>query len=55
VNFTNILQVAFACADPESAKKKTENVTVFFALLGSAPLKAAHKMLMKLTPGFLSD
>jgi len=50
VNFINILRVAFACADPESSKK-TENLTVFFALLGSAPLKAACRALMKLTPG----
>jgi len=26
-------------------------MTVFFMLLGSARVKAAHKMLMKLTPG----
>jgi len=31
--------------------KKTDNLTVFFALLGSAPLKAACKTLMKLTAG----
>jgi hypothetical protein len=34
--------------DPESAKK-TVKLSVFFALLGSAHLKAAHRMLMKLT------
>jgi len=26
-------------------------INIFFALLGSALVKAAHKMLMKLTPG----
>jgi hypothetical protein len=32
------------------APKKTDNFTVFFALLGSAYIKTARKMLMKLTP-----
>jgi len=41
VNFTNILRAAFMHADPNSAKKK-----LFFALLGSACVKAAHNMLM---------
>jgi hypothetical protein len=36
--------------DPESAKK-FDNFTVFFALSGSAHVKAAHITLMKLTPG----
>ncbi len=31
--------------------EKTDNLTVFSSLLGSAPAKAAHKMLMKLTLG----
>jgi len=34
VNFINILRAAFVRPDPESAKK-TDNLTVFFALLGS--------------------
>jgi len=50
VNFIIILLAAFACADPKSAKK-TYNLTVFFAILGSAHVKAACKMLMKLIPG----
>jgi len=49
-NFTNILQAAFICADPKSVKE-TDSLTVFFALLWSACLKALIKMLMKLTPG----
>jgi len=48
-NFINILQADFGLRDPESAKK-TYNLTVFFALLGSACVKAAHKRLVKLTP-----
>ena len=36
----------FTHADPLSAK----SLTVFFALLGSACVKAARKMLVKLTP-----
>jgi len=31
-------------------RKKIENLTVSFAVSGSAGLKAARKMLMKLTP-----
>jgi hypothetical protein len=49
VNFTNILQAAFMHADPKRPKKML-NLTVFFALLGSAHVKAARKMLVKLTP-----
>jgi len=35
--------------DPKS-KKDTDYLTVFLALLGSAVVKAARKMLMKSTP-----
>ena len=52
VNFTNILQTAFMHTDPKSAKKLL-NLTVFFALLGSAPVKTARRTLMKLTPSRL--
>ena len=50
INFTNVLRAAFTFADPESAKKLL-NLTVFFALLVSAGVKAAHRTLVKLTPG----
>jgi hypothetical protein len=33
-----------------NAQKKTYNFTVFFALLGFAPIKAVQIMLMKLSP-----
>ena len=33
------------------AKKKTDDLTIFFALLGFACVKAAHKMVVKSTPG----
>jgi len=46
-DFTNILHAANA--DPKSTKK-IDDFTVFFALSGSAPVKAARKTLMKLTP-----
>jgi len=36
--------------DPEIAKK-TNDLTVFFALSGSLRVKASHRALMKLTPG----
>jgi len=50
VYFINILRAAFTNTDPENAKK-TDNFTVFFALLGSTRVKALCKMLVKLTPG----
>ncbi len=37
------------CADPQSAKNIVK-LSVFFALLGSARIKAASKMLVKSTP-----
>jgi len=50
VNFINIIQAAFARADPKSAKN-TNNLIVFFVLLGSVLIKAACGTLMKLRPG----
>ena len=50
VNFTNILQAAFKRADPTSAKK-TVKLSSFFALLGSAHVKATRRTLVILTPG----
>jgi len=49
VNFINIQGAALLSTDPISAIK-TNNLTVFFALFGSAYAKAAHILLMKLTP-----
>ncbi len=48
VNFINVLQAAFTLVDPKS-RKKPDNLTVF-ALSGYAPVKAANRTLMKLTP-----
>ena len=42
-------RAAFRCADTKSAKKLLD-LNDFFALLGSAHVKADHKMLEKLTP-----
>ena len=53
VNFTNVLRAAFALVDPISAKKLL-NLTVFFALLGFAHVKAARRTLVKLNPGRVS-
>jgi hypothetical protein len=49
IDFTNILHPAFTHVDPKSIKM-TDELTVFFALLGSACIKAACEMLMKLRP-----
>jgi len=45
VNFINVLQAAFTSADPKSAKK-TVKLSVFFALSGSARVKAGRRTLM---------
>ncbi len=50
VNFTNILLESFTCTDLKRAKK-TDSLTVLFTLLGSAYVKAEHKMFVKLVPG----
>ncbi len=49
VDFTNVLRKAFMSLDPKRANK-TDSLTVFFALLESARVKASPKMLVKLTP-----
>jgi len=49
INFINFLQAFIALADPENMKK-SDNLAVFFVLLGSAHVKAACKMLMTMTP-----
>ena len=49
VNFINILRVAFTRANPKSAKKTVKSSS-FFALLGSACVKAACRTLMKCSP-----
>jgi len=50
VSSINVLRAAFMLASPESAKK-TVKLSVFFALLGSARVKAVHRTLAKSTPG----
>jgi len=47
VNFINILLEAFMKADHKSAKKRLIQLDSIFVLLGSACIKAVHKMLMK--------
>jgi len=50
VNFTNILRAAFLLIS--FRQKNTHKLCqVFFELLGSASAKAAHRILLKLTPG----
>jgi len=62
-NFINVLRAAFTHADSRSAKK-TDNLTVFFALVITMIFitefdciveKAAHKILMKLTTDRIAD
>jgi len=49
VNFTNVLQTAFTCADPKGAQRQSSHQCPF-TLLESARVKAARKTLVKLTP-----
>ena len=49
VNFTNILQADFTRADPKGAKK-TVKLSSFFALSGSAGVKAAGKNIGEIYP-----
>ena len=49
VNFINILRSTSAHMDPKRAAQ-TVNSSQFVALLGSACVKAARNMLMKLSP-----
>ncbi len=51
VNFTNILVADFALIGPKSAKQHCWFDCLLFAHSGSAHVKAAHRTLMKLTPG----
>jgi len=46
--FHQHLRTTFAHADPKSVKD-TDNLTVFFTLLGSTSAKFARKKLVKLT------
>ena len=50
VNFTKILQAAFTCADPKSAKKMFK-LSSFIVLLEYVRIKAARRTLVKLTQG----
>ncbi len=50
VNFINILSAVFMSVDIKCAKK-TDGLTVFFAILESSRVKTLRKMLVKLTPG----
>jgi hypothetical protein len=50
LNFINVLCTAFTLVDPKSVKKDTDDLTVFFTLLGSTSAKAVRSTLMKLTP-----
>jgi hypothetical protein len=50
INFIKVLRAVFTLKEPKSPKQLLD-LTVFFALSGSAGVKAACRMLMKLTPG----
>ncbi len=50
VDFINFLWAAFMFAQIQRAQKGTDDLTVFFTLLGSARVKAVCKMLVKSNP-----
>ena len=49
VNFINMFTYSF-CASRSQKRKKLLDLAVFFSLLGSASVKAAHIIMVKLTP-----
>ena len=49
VNFIIVLRAAFTLVDPESAKKTVESSS-FFALSGSASVKAARRIVGEIDP-----
>ncbi len=49
LNFTNIFKLSFY-ARRSRKRKKTDDLTVFFMLLGSVSVKAVRRTLMKLSP-----
>ena len=51
VNFIKMFTCSFY-THRSGKRKKLHDLAVFFALLGFARGKAAHKMMVKLTPGF---
>jgi len=51
LNFIDVLGSAFMRADPKSVKKTAAKWSIFFIFLGSTSVKAAGKMLVKLTLG----
>ncbi len=48
--FHQHVKSSFMGLDHKSAKKCSQAVSLFFALLGSGPVKASSKTLVKLTP-----
>jgi hypothetical protein len=53
VDFTNIFSGAFMCTESQK-RKKTVSLTVFFALLVSACINAAHKMKLTSVVNFIN-
>jgi hypothetical protein len=51
LNFINVLRTAFTHIDPECAKKDSQVSGVIWCFWDLRSVKAAHKMLVKLTPG----
>jgi len=51
LNFTNIFTLSFYIHRSQK-RKKTDDFTVFFTLLGSVSVKAVPRMLMKLSPEY---
>ncbi len=52
INFTNVSRATFVHEDPKSIKRHWLH-DYLFALLGSASIKAAHKHVDEIEPGFL--
>jgi hypothetical protein len=53
-HLVSISKISF-CTPRSQKRKNTVKSSIFFALLGSASVKAAHRMLIKLTPNVICN
>jgi len=55
VSILSTFYVQLLCVKIQKAQRDTDNLTVIFALLGFADIKAVCKMLVKSTKGLLKN
>jgi hypothetical protein len=55
VNLIYVIRATIAHENPKSTKRQSSHISVFLYFLDLHLQKAAHKMLVKLTPGMLIE